>query len=137
MPTKTLAEKLKMKPGMQVLILNAPDGFIEQLGPLPDKVEVVNEADGDFEAESFDMVHLFAKSISELERLAQKAISAVKYDKLLWISYPKISGKIDTNINRDKGWDVVTNAGLKGVAQVSIDDTWSALRFRPQEQVGK
>jgi len=136
MPTKTLAEKLKIKPGMRVLILNAPDGFMEQLGPLPE-VEVVNEADGVFEADSFDLVHLFAKSISDLERLAQTAISAVKYDQPLWLSYPKISGKIDTDINRDKGWDVVTNAGLKGVAQVSIDDTWSALRFRPEERVGK
>ncbi len=43
MPTKTLAEKLKMKPGMRVPILNAPDGFMEQLGPLPDKVEVVDD----------------------------------------------------------------------------------------------
>ncbi|GAB4459307.1 MAG: hypothetical protein OHK0037_04430 [Elainellaceae cyanobacterium] len=42
-----------------------------------------------------------------------------------------------TDLTRDIGWDVVTKAGLKGVAQVAIDETWSALRFRPVDEVGR
>lgn len=41
------------------------------------------------------------------------------------------------NDNRDKGWDTVKNLGLRPVSQIAIDETWSALRFRPVERVRK
>ena len=84
----------------------------------------------------FDFVQVFVKSISELEKQAPVAIKAVKYDGLLWICYPKQSSGIKTDINRDTGWSVVQQAGLRPVTQMAIDDTWSALRFRPGERVG-
>jgi len=59
------------------------------------------------------------------------------FEKELWISYPKRSSKVETDITRDVGWDVVYKAGLEGVTQIAIDDTWSALRFRPADRVGK
>ena len=65
------------------------------------------------------------------------ALESITYDGVLWISYPKRSSKVKTDLSRDVGWDVVANAGLRPVTQVSVDETWSALRFRPLEQVGK
>ncbi len=65
------------------------------------------------------------------------AVSAVKHDGLLWISYPKRSSKVETDITRDVGWEAVTQAGLRAVTQVSINDVWSALRFRPVDRIGK
>jgi hypothetical protein len=65
------------------------------------------------------------------------AIAALKYDGLLWISYPKRSSKVETDLTRDRGWEVMTEAGLRPVTQVSIDALWSALRFRPLERVGR
>ena len=56
---------------------------------------------------------------------------------LLWLSYPKRSSKVETDLSRDVGWEVVADAGLRPVTQVSIDETWSALRFRPVERVGR
>ncbi|MGH3665245.1 MAG: hypothetical protein ACRDU8_03995 [Egibacteraceae bacterium] len=50
---------------------------------------------------------------------------------LLWPAYPKRSAKVDTDLTRDVGWDAVTKAGWDGIAQVSVDDVWSAVRFRP------
>ena len=46
-----------------------------------------------------------------------------------------VSGPIYADLTRDEGWDALTSAGLRGVATVSIDDTWSGLRFRPVEDV--
>jgi hypothetical protein len=72
-----------------------------------------------------------------VERLGPTALDAVRYDGLLWMSYPKRSSKVETDITRDRGWHMLAQAGLRPVTQVSIDATWSGLRFRPIEQVGK
>lgn len=132
MGTGTLAGKLRMQPGQRVLIINAPPGYLEQLGTLPKGVDVLDAPDG-----KIDFVHLFVRDIADLEQLGPVALNAVTYDGLLWISYPKRSSKVNTDISRDTGWDVIAQAGLRPVMQVSVDETWSALRFRPAEQVGK
>ena len=131
METNPLIKKLRIQPGQRLLILNAPEGYLSNLGQLPDGVEVKDVPDG-----VFDFVQVFVKSITELEKQVPVAIKAVKYDGLLWICYPKQSSGIKTDINRDTGWSVVQKAGLRPVTQVAIDDTWSALRFRPVERVG-
>ena len=84
-----------------------------------------------------DAVHLFVKNVDELNKYAQKAMDVVKFDGLLWISYPKQSSKIKTDINRDVAWKMELKKGMQAVSAVSIDDIWSALRFRPIDKVGK
>jgi hypothetical protein len=56
---------------------------------------------------------------------------------ILWICYPKKSSEVKTDISRDVGWDVVHKAGWEGVTLISVDDIWSAMRFRPTQDVGK
>ena len=132
MAKSPLVKKLRIQPGQRALILNAPPGYVDQLGELPEGVELSDEPEG-----TFDFVHLFVKDIAELERLGPVALQAVRHDGLLWISYPKRSSKVETDISRDVGWGIVTQAGLRPVTQVSIDAVWSALRFRPTERVGR
>ncbi len=61
----------------------------------------------------------------------------IETDSILWFAYPKGTSKIKTDINRDtirmtgEEFDVIT------VSAISIDDMWSALRFRPIGKVGK
>ncbi|HWW82135.1 MAG TPA: hypothetical protein VNZ26_00955, partial [Vicinamibacterales bacterium] len=92
--------------------------------------ELANKSNG-----TFDVVQLFVKNVEELNQTAPTAIRAVKPGGIFWISYPKLSAKTDSDITRDVGWDVVKKEGLRPVSQVSIDEVWSALRFRPVEQV--
>jgi hypothetical protein len=131
METAKLIKKLRIQAGQRLLILNAPADYLATISPLPQGVEVHDTQDGEF-----DFVQLFVSSIAELEEYAPPAIKAVKYDGLLWICYPKQTSGIKTDINRDTGWTVVQEAGLRPVMQVAIDETWSALRFRPVERVG-
>ena len=56
---------------------------------------------------------------------------------IFWISYPKQGGGLESDITRDHGWDLVRKAGFDTVAQVAVNDIWSALRFRPADEVGK
>ncbi len=127
-----LARKLRLQAGQRALILNAPAGYLNELGELPEGVSVATEPDGDF-----DFVQVFVGNRAELERLGPVALRAVKYDGLLWLCYPKQSAGVKTDITRDVGWDVILQAGMRPVTQVAINATWSALRFRPTEKVGK
>ena len=58
-------------------------------------------------------------------------------DSTLWFAYPKVSSGIKTDINRDKLKETAETFGITTVAAISIDNTWSALRFRPIDRVGK
>jgi hypothetical protein len=127
-----LLKKLRMQPGHRALILNAPAGYLDELGELPEGVEVEEQLDG-----TFDFVQVFAKDLAELERLAPLAADAVAYDGLLWVSYPKKSSKMESDLTRDVVWQEVAKTGLRAVSQISVDDVWSAIRFRPPEKVGK
>lgn len=127
----SLIKRLRIQSGQRMLILNAPPGYAEALGDLPEGAEVWGVPEGDF-----DFVHLFVKDSSEFASLGLLAIEAVRYDGLLWISYPKRSSKVEKDLSRDVMWELVADTGLRPVAQVSIDPVWSALRFRPSDEVG-
>jgi len=131
MPDNPLAKKLLIKPGVGLLLLNAPTAYRNLLGELPEGVRV-----SDTPGATFDVVHLFVNDRAELERYAALAMESTKPKGVLWISYPKKSSRVKTDITRDIGWDAVRRAGWRGVTQVSIDETWSALRFRPAAEVG-
>jgi hypothetical protein len=127
-----LVKKLGIRSGQRVLILNAPDGYVESLGELPEGVELSDTREG-----KFDFVHLFVKDSTELDAFRPAALDAVEYDGLLWISYPKRSSKVKTDLTRDVLWELTKPTGLRPVTQVSVDAIWSAMRFRPEEKVGK
>lgn len=127
-----LAKKLRLLPGQRALILNAPETYRDLLGDLPEGVELVEQPE-----DEVDFVQVFVKNSEDLDALAPQAIEAVKYDGLLWVSYPKKSSKVKTDLSRDILWELLKPTGLRPVTQVSIDEVWSALRFRPAERVGR
>jgi hypothetical protein len=132
MAETSLAKKLNIKPGQRIVVFNAPDGYLEQLQPLPEGTQMATAA---APGEQFDVVQLFVKSVSELDAQATNAVAALKPGGLLWCAYPKKSSAIKTDISRDVGWDALREAGFLVVSAVAIDDTWSALRFRPREEI--
>ena len=127
-----LVKKLRIQSGQRIMVINPPAGYLEKLGDLPEDTQIA-----DASSEDLDFIQLFVKDIAELERYGQVAINSVKYDGLLWLCYPKKSSKVKTDISRDVGWEIMAENGLRPVTQVSIDETWSALRFRPLDRVGK
>lgn len=127
-----LARKLLIKPGQRGALLNAPSGYERVLEPLPEGVRLEPWLGSDL-----DFVLAFAHNSGEVEEYAPQAIKALKPDGLLWIAYPKGGKKAGTDLNRDILWDLMNRYGWPGVSLVSIDDKWSAFRFRPSEDVGR
>ena len=132
MSSSDIFKKLKFDGSKKSLIINAPAEY-ENL-----------HAGADFDSEyhpankgTYDFVQIFAISQQELEKLVARVFPGGKYDCMFWISYPKGGGKIKSDIKRDTVWEAMKIAGLRPVAQVAVDETWSALRGRPFEKVGK
>jgi predicted transport protein len=128
MAENPLIRKLRLQPDMRAAFIHAPEGYVPGLGPLPEGVTVTESLDA-----PSDFVQLFALDSDVLARDGRAAIDAVKPDGLLWICYPKLSSGVKSDLTRDAGWGVIDEAGWRGVANVAIDETWSALRFRPEE----
>ena len=130
----SLIKKLGIKENKRLIILNAPEGYSKQIGTLlPEDVELVTTATS---VGKFDVVLLFVRNKTEVEKDTPKAIDIVKPGGRLWLSYPKQSSKVPTDINRDILWKIFPNDEWRPVTQISIDEVWSALRFRPKTEVG-
>ena len=80
---------------------------------------------------------VFINNNKEFLSFLKKDLKKVEPDSVLWFAYPKGTSKIKTDINRDTIRVTGEEFGITTVAAVSIDDTWSALRFRPIDRVGK
>ncbi|MDQ4490094.1 hypothetical protein RBS60_07760 [Sinomonas sp. ASV486] len=115
-----LWQKLQIKPGMTVAVLNAPADAPALEGPF--------EASDDAGAAA--AVVLYAANRDELAARGAAAVRAAHEDRLAWIAYPKAK-KLGTDLNRDLLAQEVIALGADPVRQVSLDDVWSALRFRP------
>lgn len=129
MAEKTLAQKLQVKAGQSIGVMNVPQDYAGKLEPLPDgaTVDVVNG--------TYDAVHLFVYSKADADTWIPQAIAAVKAGGMLWIAYPKKSSSIKTDITRDVGWEALKAADWHEVTQISMDGTWSFLRMRPRDEI--
>ena len=113
----TLAKKLQLKPGQALSVYHAPEGLDLDTPAAP----------GDAGAPA---TLGFITTFAEAEERVPPAVEAAAADELSWVAYPK-AGKLDTDLNRDSLAAFMTARGVRPVRQVAIDDTWSALRFRP------
>ena len=125
-------KKLRMDKAHKILILNAPDEFLKLFPTLDFDTEIQAEAAG-----TYDFVQIFGANRSELESLLVRAGGAGKYDCLFWACYPKGGGLIRSDLKRELVWAGLALIQLRPVTQISLDETWSALRGRPVEMVGK
>ena len=80
---------------------------------------------------------VFINNNNEYLDFLNKQLKNIEPDSILWFAYPKGSSKIKTDINRDTIRVTGEEFNITTVTAISIDDTWSALRFRPIEKVGK
>lgn len=122
----TLSQKLQIKPGQRLAILNVPDGYETFLAEnLPDAPVV--SFDHDAEA-----ALIFITALSDVLPLIQQGIQKVGPQGLLWLAYPKGTSGVKTDVNRDKMWAAALPSGWRPIRMVALDDTWSGMRFRPE-----
>lgn len=79
---------------------------------------------------------VFITNNKEYLNFLKRNLKNIEPDSVLWFAYPKGTSKIKTDINRDTIRVTGEEFGITTVTAISIDDTWSALRFRPIAKVG-
>jgi hypothetical protein len=119
-----LVRKLGFKPGMRVVLLDAPEGFADVLGPLPDGVAV-----GTRLAAGKDMVIVFVTRRAALARRTAALRRAVAPDGMVWVAWPKKAARVPTDVTEDVVRDVVLPTGLVDVKVCAIDEVWSGLKL--------
>lgn len=118
------ATKLQIKANHRVVVLGEPDDVQLDLGGIgsTDAVEDASDADA---------VIAFVAARADLGSARIDALlGAGRRDALAWVAYPK-GGQLGTDLNRDVLAALLAERGVRPVRQIAIDDTWSALRFRP------
>ena len=126
MPESPLAKKMKLKSGLKAAVINAPENYVEELRHDTSMSPTLNG--------KFDWIQIFVKSKAELDALAPKAARALQPESMLWISFPKGSSKIQTDLTRDKGWEILQGLDLKWITLISVNETWSAFALRPYRE---
>jgi hypothetical protein len=125
MSDKTIAQKLQIKPNRTVLFVNAPREYETKIGPLPEGVFVMKKPGG-----HVDVIQLFVDSRADLERWVPELRKCIGPAGMLWVTYHKGSSGVKTDINRDIIHAYAHTVGMQAVAQVAIDEDWSALRLK-------
>ncbi len=114
-----------IKSGHILVILNAPNGYIETIGGIPENVKIQTGL-----VSGADIIQFFTKTKADLIENFTLLKQALKDDGNLWITYPKGTSKVETDIKRDIIWKIGEELGLKPVAMISIDLTWAAFRLK-------
>ena len=125
MSDKSIAQKLFIKPGNKFLLINPPAGYLAQLGQLPEGTIILNDSSC-----LVEVIQIFVLNRSELEAQLTRLKGLLAPKGMLWVTYHKGTSKVKTNINRDTINAYAGSLGLQGVAMISIDDDWSALRLK-------
>ena len=124
MADPSLANKMKRKAGGCAAIIHAPSGYEDTaFAGLEPAAHTLNGLYG--------WIQIFVQNKAELDKLAPKAARALKEDSILWICFPKGSSKMQADLTRDKGWDILNHLDLKWITLISVNETWSAFSLRP------
>ena len=121
-----MAQKLGYKDGFKVLIHDAPDNYKESLSLGDRKVTFI---DNPSEQHTIDLLHLFCHERSVLLRYYAEYLPLLKKTGMMWISWPKKSSKIRTDLSRDIIREMILERGLVDVKIAAYNDSYSCLKF--------
>jgi hypothetical protein len=124
-----LAKKLGIRPGTKLFLIAAPGHYDELLAPLPEDVKRVRKID------DADVAHFFVTARTRLDKELRDAVSKMKQDAAIWISWPKKSAKVATDITEDTVREVALPLGLVDIKVCAVDETWSGLKLVIRKQL--
>ena len=119
-----LAQKLGIGAGCRLRLLAAPPNYAALVAPLPAGVRLVRRSGADA-----DLVHVFATRRVELERALRSSLAAMRADAVLWVSWPKKSAAVPSDLSEDQVRELALPLGLVDVKVCAVDQTWSGLKL--------
>ena len=126
-----LAKKLRLTPETRLLTLNAPEDYLTALraGGFVVSLAPISESD------MYGAVHIFVRDQAEAQAALTSARAALQPGGVFWMMWPKKTSGVATDLTRDSLAALALTEGWGPVSNVSVDETWSALRLRPEAEV--
>jgi hypothetical protein len=120
-----LARKLGFKPGTKVVVVgDVPTEYKSWVAPLPERVTLTSQGKPPLEA-----VHVFVTKRAELAKHLEHMRKALVPDGYVWISWPKKSSKVPTNITEDMIREVALPLGFVDIKVCAVSEVWSGLKL--------
>lgn len=120
-----LAKKLGIKEGFSIILYNQPEYYFKLFTDMPKNLEQLEKD----QLQDVDFIHLFCTSFEELKTVSERYKPRLKPNGLLWISWPKGTSGIKTDLKRDTIREYMLFIGLVDVKVAAIDNEWSGLKF--------
>ncbi len=119
-----LAKKLGIRPGSRVCPRGAPVDYATLVAPLPGDVTLSPRL-----AKDVDLVHLFTTKEAALRRELPRLMERIVPDGMIWVSWPKKSSGVPSEVTEDTVRAVALPLGLVDVKVCAVDETWSGLKL--------
>ena len=131
---RSLVDKLGIKAHSRIALVAAPRGYRRTLGALPAGVRVATTVRG-----TFPFIQFFTTRRGDLARRFPSLVRALTTDGALWVSWPKRSSGVTTDLTEDAVRAVALPAGLVDIKVCAVDEVWSGLKLvrRLKDRAGR
>lgn len=119
-----LVKKLGIKPAHRIVVRNAPENYLQELGDLPRDVKLETQL-----SEDHDVIHYFAENQADLLKVFSELKAGLARDGMLWISWIKKSAKIPTDLDGNIVRSIGLEHGLVDIKVCAVNEIWSGLKF--------
>ena len=119
-----LAKKLGIKSNSRIRLAHEPEHYFSLFTDLPVDVKIVRGTNT-----KKDLIHYFAVSASDLEREIGGLRQEIEENGAIWISWPKKTANMKTDLNENIIRDIALRNKLVDVKVCAIDQTWSGLKL--------
>jgi hypothetical protein len=119
-----LVKKLGIREGSLIYIFSPPSEYLDWLYPLPERILLKKSLKGEL-----DFMHLFVKDQKTFKKIFVSAQKHLKKDAMLWVSWPKKSSKVETDLDENIIRDFGLKEGLVDVKVCAVSEVWSGLKF--------
>ena len=119
-----LLKKLGIKPGWKLCALHSPPEYFDWLGAIPDTATVETRLHAEL-----DFIHLFVKDLKTFEKEFLVCKKNLKKGGMLWVSWPKKSSKVPTDLDENIIRDYGLKTGMVDVKVCVVSEVWSGLKF--------
>jgi len=119
-----LAQKLGIKPAMTVIAIGAPANYRKLLGKTANKIKLSDRV-----KDNSIFIHFFTIRRRELEKRLVRLRRKIADAGTLWVSWPKQSARVTTDVTEDVIRAVALPLGFVDVKVCAVDETWSGLKL--------
>ena|ERR1700681_2810245 len=119
-----LEKKLGIRENFRIRLINIPDNYFDLFSDLPQNIQIIEDT-----GIKKNFIHYFTRESKELYFLLPILKDEIELNGMIWVSWPKKSSKISSDLTEDFIRSYALKIGLVDIKVCAVDKTWSGLKF--------